>query len=75
MATARNAGRTRAATSALATELSAADRENPDKLAGDALRALAHRRGIARSESATMTDDKLRMQMRYITQRQYAESD
>lgn len=75
MATARNAGRTGAAVSAPEPELSAADRENPDKLAGDALRALAHRRGIARSEAATMTDDKLRMQLRYITQRQYAESD
>ena len=73
MATARNAGRTGPAAKAPEPELSAADRENPDKLAGDALRALAHRRGIARSEAATMSDDKLRMQLRYITNRQYAD--
>ena len=56
-----------------AQPLSAADRENPDKLTGEDLRALAHRRGVARSESETMSDDKLRMQLRYITNRQYAE--
>lgn len=53
--------------------LSAADRENPGKLAGEALRELAHRRGVARSESAAMSDEKLRMQLHYITNRQYAE--
>lgn len=53
--------------------MSAADRENPDKLTGEALRDLAHRRGIARSESARMTDEKLRMQLRYIVHRQYAD--
>lgn len=51
--------------------LSANDRENPDKLTGDALRQHAHRRGIARSASAAMSDDKLRMELRYITYRQY----
>lgn len=56
-----------------AEPLSAADRENPAKLTGEALRALAHRRGVARSEAETMSDEKLRMQLRYITQRQYAE--
>lgn len=55
--------------------LTASDRENPDKLAGADLRALAHRRGIARSEAANMSDDKLRMQLRYITNRQYADED
>lgn len=55
--------------------LSAADRENPDKLSGDDLRALAHRRGIARSEAAGMDDAKLRMQLRYITNRQYADEE
>lgn len=53
--------------------LSAADRENPDKLSGQALRDLAHRRGVARSEAANMSDEKLRMQLRYITHRQYNE--
>lgn len=55
--------------------LSASDRENPDKLAGEDLRALAHRRGIARSEAARMDDAKLRMQLRYITNRQYADEE
>jgi hypothetical protein len=56
-----------------AQPLSAADRENPDKLTGEDLRALAHRRGVARSEAEAMSDDKLRMQLRYITNRQYTE--
>jgi hypothetical protein len=51
--------------------LSAADRENPDKLSGDDLRALAHRRGLAKSVLATMPDEKIRMELRYITNRQY----
>lgn len=64
----------RASAQAAATiELSAADRENPDRLTGEPLRALAHRRGVSRSESEAMPDDKLRMQLRYITYRQYAD--
>jgi hypothetical protein len=54
--------------------LSASDRENPSKLSGDALRALAHRRGMARSLLPAMSDDKIREQLRYITYNQY-ESD
>ena len=56
-------------------ELSAADRENPNKLTGEALRRLAHQRGIARSESEGMSDEKLRTQLSYIINRQYAEAD
>lgn len=48
-----------------------ADRENPDKIAGDDLKALAHRRGIAKSLLATMSDEKIRTELRYITHRQY----
>lgn len=51
--------------------LSAADRENPEKLSGCALRELAHRRGLARSEVERMDDDKIRIQLRYLTHRQY----
>lgn len=51
--------------------LSAADRENPEKLAGGALHALAHRRGMARSDIERMNDDKIREQLRYLTHRQY----
>lgn len=51
--------------------LSAADRENPEKLSGSALRDLAHKRGLSRSEVERMDDDKIRMQLRYLTHRQY----
>jgi len=51
--------------------LSAQDRENPDKLSGQALKALAHRRGLAKSTLDTMSDEKIRTQLRYITHRQY----
>lgn len=51
--------------------LSAADRENPEKLSGSALHELAHRRGLARSDISKMDDDKIRMQLRYLTYRQY----
>lgn len=53
--------------------LSAADRENPEKLSGQALKDLAHRRGMAKSILATMPDDKIRMELRYIVNRQYGE--
>lgn len=55
--------------------LTTQDRENPAKLSGQALRDLAHRRGIARSESARMTDEKLREQLKYATYRQYEADD
>ena len=54
-----------------AQELSAADRENPEKLSGSDLRELAHRRGLARSDIERMDDDKIRTQLRYVTHRQY----
>ena len=56
-----------------AQPLTAADRENPEKLAGSDLRSLAHRRGLARSELDRMDDDNIRMQLRYLTFRQYAD--
>ena len=71
------AGAAREARASLAVQaampvLSASDRENPNKLTGEDLRALAHRRGISRSELERMDDAKVRMQLRYITSRQYA---
>ena len=51
--------------------LSPADRENPGKLSGQALRDLAHRRGMAKSSLPGMSDEKIREQLRYIVQRQY----
>lgn len=55
--------------------LSAADRENPNKLSGQALKDLAHRRGMAKSILATMPDEKIRMELRYIAHRQYGSDD
>lgn len=51
--------------------LSASDRENPNKLSGQALRVLAHRRGLARSMLPGMSDEKIRTELRYLTYRQY----
>jgi len=53
------------------TALTAADMENPNKLEGDALRDLAHKRGLSRSELEGMPDAKIRMQLLYVTNRQY----
>lgn len=54
--------------------LSASDRENPDKLSGQALRDLAHRRGIAKSILPTLSDEKIRTELRYATYRQYEDA-
>jgi hypothetical protein len=40
-------------------------REHPEKLGGEALRQLAHRRGLSRSEVDRMTDAKVREQLRF----------
>lgn len=40
-------------------------------LSGQALRDLAHRRGLAKSQLAAMSDEKIREQLRYATYRQY----
>lgn len=63
--------RAKADASAALSSLSAADRENPNKLTGQPLRELAYRRGLARSSLETMSDEKIREQLRYITHRQY----
>ena len=63
--------RAEADASAALASLSAADRENPNKLTGQPLRELAYRRGLARSSLETMSDEKIREQLRYITHRQY----
>jgi hypothetical protein len=46
-------------------------REHPEMLTGDALRALAHKHGIARSEAAKMSDEKIRLQLKYAIYRRY----
>jgi len=66
--------RAEADASAALSSLSAADRENPDKLTGQPLRELAYRRGLARSSLETMSDEKIREQLRYITHRQYEDA-
>ena len=56
-----------------AVPVRATDRDFPNRLSGDALRELAHQRGLARSSVDSMTDTKIREQLRYILQRQYEE--
>ena len=56
-----------------AAPMRATDRDFPNRLSGDALRELAHQRGLARSSLDSMTDTKIREQLRYILQRQYEE--
>jgi len=56
-----------------AAPLRAADRDFPNRLSGEALRELAHQRGLARSSLSGMSDAKIREQLRYILQRQYEE--
>lgn len=55
----------------MAPVLSAADRENPEKLSGEALRTLGYHRGLARSAMADMPDAKIRTELRYLAHRQY----
>jgi hypothetical protein len=51
--------------------MTAADLANPAKLSGEALRKLAHNRGMSRSEMERMDDAKVRTQLKYLTYRQY----
>ena len=55
--------------SACLDDLPAYQRENPEKLTGEALRNLAHRSGIARSELSRLTEDQIRAQMKFIEYR------
>jgi hypothetical protein len=48
-------------------------REHPGKLSGQALRDLAHRKGMSKSELADMPDDKIRTQIKYIDYRRASE--
>lgn len=57
--------------SATLPHVSVQDRENPDKLTGEALRVLAHKKGLARSSLPSMSDEKIREQLRYLTSTQY----
>lgn len=54
-------------------DLPAHHREHPDKLSGDSLRVLAHRHGMAKSELATMSDEKIRDQLKYLAYRRASE--
>jgi len=56
-----------------AVPVRATDRDFPNRLSGDALRELAHQRGLARSSLDSMTDTKIREQLRYILHRQFEE--
>jgi hypothetical protein len=59
--------------SALVESVPAHHREHPDKISGQALRDLAHRKGMAKSELANMPDDKIRTQLKYIDYRRASE--
>jgi F420-0:gamma-glutamyl ligase-like protein len=50
------------------------ERENPDKLTGEMLRQHAHRRGLSKSAMVGQSDERIRLELRYITQRQYSET-
>jgi hypothetical protein len=54
--------------------LSAAHRENPEKLSGQALKDLGHRRGLSKSAMDSMSDERIRMELRYLAYAQYAEA-
>jgi hypothetical protein len=49
-------------------------RDNPNCLGGEALRQFANERGMAFSEVNTMTDEKIREQLRYLTSAAYEEA-
>lgn len=51
------------------------ERENPNRLDGEALRDLAHRRGLARSSLAAMSDEKIREQLLYTAYRRHEEAE
>lgn len=54
-----------------AARLPAQHREHPRFLGGEALKQLAHRRGLARSECDRLDDERLRVQLNYLISRQY----
>lgn len=56
-----------------ALALPAHHKEHPNKLTGEALRTLAHRHGLAKSQLATMSDDKIREQLKYLAYRRASE--
>lgn len=47
--------------------LTPAQLRNPVMLSGTALKELAYRMGMAKSLTATMSDEKIRLSLRYIT--------
>lgn len=47
--------------------------ENPDKVSGELLRRLAHRHGLSKSELATMSDEKIRAQMKVLAYQRHEE--
>lgn len=48
--------------------------ENPEKLSGEALKTLAHRNGISKSELANMDDEKIRRQLKVLAYRRHEEN-
>lgn len=50
-------------------------RDNPRFLSGDKLKRFANERGIPKSELATMSDEKIREQLRYVVARRYEDEN
>lgn len=50
------------------------NRDNYARMSGAPLRDFAHKMGIARSEAERLSDDKLKVQIRYAIGRQYDEA-
>lgn len=50
-------------------KLNVSQQNNPRLLGGVQLRALAHRWGLARSQMAGLSDEKIRVEMEYLVQR------
>lgn len=54
-------------------QLTAWQRQNPKMLSGDALKDLGYRNGMARSQMDSMSDEKIRLSLSFITNSRRAE--
>jgi len=54
--------------------LTSEQRNNPAYLTGDDLRHLAWTLGMPKSEASSMSDDKIRLQLKYLTHRRYGDA-
>ncbi len=57
-----------------AAALTFEQRNNPAHLEGNDLRNLGHRLGMAKSDMEKMDDEKIRLQLKYLTSRRYEDA-